>query len=78
MLAVYMDSNLDAVSIEFEGGTASYAVELDEDRIVDYSLNPGHPIGVSLHNVSDGVLIEGLPQPDKVRKILHALDVETR
>ena len=78
MLTIYMDPKVDAVSIEFEEGTAGYAVELDEDRIVDYSLNPGHPIGVSLHNVSDGVLLEGLPQPDKVRKILTALDVKTR
>ena len=78
MLAIYMDSKVDAVSIEFEEGTADHAVELDDDRIVDYSLDPGHPIGVSLHNVSDGVVIEGLPEPDKVRKILAALDVETR
>ena len=78
MLTIYMDSKVDAVSIEFEEGTAGHSIELDDDRIVDYSLDPGHPIGVSLHNVSDGVLIKGLPQPNKVRKILHALDVETR
>ena len=54
MLKVGMDQKLDSVFIEFESSTAGYAVELDENRIVDYSLNPGSPIGVCLHNVSKG------------------------
>ena len=33
----------DSLLIEFESGTAAYAEELDDDRIVDYSLNPGTP-----------------------------------
>lgn len=78
MLTVYLNTSLDSISIEFEEGTASYAVELDEDRIVDYSLNPGHPIGVSLHNISNGVIIDGLPKPEKVHQILEALDINTR
>lgn len=49
--------------------------ELDDDRIVDYSLNPGKPVGVSLHAVSEGVKLEGLPQPEKVRSILGGLGV---
>ncbi|MCY4392681.1 MAG: hypothetical protein OXE43_11615 [Chloroflexi bacterium] len=68
----------DSVLIEFESATAGYAEELDDDRIVDYSLNPGKPIGVCLHNVDDGVKIKGLPNEDLVRSILNALDVECR
>ena len=77
MLKVGMDEKLDSVFVEFESGTAGYAQELDANRIVDYSLNPGKPIGVCLHNVSEGVEIEGLPHPEQVRNILRGLGVET-
>ena len=78
MFLIAMDPELDSLLIEFEGGTAAYAVELDENRVVDYSLNPGHPIGVCVHHVSEGVLIEGLPHPEKVKKILESLDISTK
>lgn len=78
MLTIVMDEQLDSVIIEFKTGTAGYAVELDENRIVDYSLNPGTPIGVCLHNVSEGVIIDGLPEPDLVRPILRGLGVPTK
>ena len=78
MFLIAMDKDLDSLLIEFEGGTAGYAVELDENRVVDYSLNPGHPIGICLHHVSEGVVIDGLPQSEKVAKILASLDIPTR
>ena len=77
MLKVGMDSKLDSVFIEFETGTAGYAVELDHNRIVDYSLNPGKPIGVCLHNVSNGVKLENLPNAKLVSSILQGLGVPT-
>ncbi len=55
--------------------TLTQPKELDDDRIVDYSLNPGKPVGVSLHTVSEGVKLKGLPQPEKVRSILGGLGV---
>ena len=78
MFLIAMDEDLDSLLIEFEGGTAAYAVELDENRVVDYSLNPGHPIGICLHRVSEGVIVKGLPHPEKVTKILASLDISTR
>ena len=78
MITIMKNDEIDSVLIEFETGTAGYAEELDEDRIVDYSLNPGHPIGVSLHNVSHGVNMDGLPNADLVKNILNGLGVETR
>ena len=78
MLQVGMDRDLGSVFIEFESGVAGYAEELDSDRIVDYSANPGTPIGVCLHNVHDGVKIEGLPRPDLIRSILAALGVHAK
>ncbi len=77
MLSIFMDSEVDAVAIEFEPGVAGYAKKLDDYRIVDYSKNPGRPIGVSLHKVSNGVKIEGLPEADLVRGILQSLGVQT-
>ena len=76
MFLIAMDQ--DSLLIEFEGGTAAYAVELDENRVVDYSLNPGHPIGICLHHVSEGVVVEGLPHPEKVTRILASLDIPTK
>ena len=76
MLKVGMDQKLDSIFIEFESGTAGYAEELDDNRIVDYSLNPGEPIGVCLHNISKGVTLKGLPQPELVRDILTAFKVD--
>ena len=78
MLTVMMDEALDSVLIEFESGTAGHAEELDDDRIVDYSLNPGKPIGVSLHRVSNGVKLEGLPHADRVEAILKGIGVSVR
>ena len=77
MLKIGMDKEIDAVYIEFENGKAGYAKELDDNRIVDYSANPGEPIGVSLHNISKGVKLDGLPNAAKVSKILNALDITT-
>ncbi len=78
VLTVLMDADLDSILIELEAGTAGYAKELDDDRIIDYSLNPGTPIGVSLHNVSQGVNLDGLPEPERIGAILNGLGVETR
>ena len=78
MITIMKNDEIDSVLIEFESGTAGYAEELDEDRIVDYSLNPGSPIGVSLHNVSQGVNLDGLPNVEMVKNILHGLGVSTR
>ena len=77
MLTIMKHEDIDAVLIEFESGTAGYAEELDPDRIIDYALNPGHPIGVSLHNVSRGVNLNGLPKPDMLQAILGSLGVAT-
>ena len=73
MFVIGLDATVDAVFINFEDGIAGYCEELDDNRIIDYSLNPGKPIGVCLHNVSQGVNTTGLPQAEKVGKILEAL-----
>ena len=78
MFTIDVDEEGGSIFIGFEQGTVAYSKGLDDDRIIDYSLNPGHPIGVCLHNVGEGVLLEGLPQPKKVQRILGGLGIETR
>ena len=78
MFLLAWDEYLDSLLIEFEEGSTAYAVELDEDRVVDHSPDPDHPIGVSLHHVSGGVVIDGLPHPEKVARLLGSLGIPTR
>jgi hypothetical protein len=78
MFLLAWDQYLDSLLIEFEGGTAAYAVELDDNRVVDYSSDPEHPIGICLHQVSEGVVVEGLPHSEKVARILGSLDIPTK
>ena len=75
-LTVLLDAETDAIAIEFEPGVAGYAKKLDDWRFVDYSRNPGRPIGVSLHRVSQGVKVDGLPEPDRIRSILGGLGLK--
>lgn len=76
MLTIGMDEVADAVYIDFSGEDVGYSKELDDLRIVDYSPDSDEPVGVSLYEVSEGVKLEGLPQPDKVRSILGGLGVQ--
>ena len=69
------DEEIDALYVIFSNEKAGFAREIDDNRIVDYSANPGKPIAVSLHNISDGVKIEGLPKPDVLCKVLDGLDI---
>ena len=78
MFLLAWDEYLDSLLIEFEEGPAAYAVELDEDRVVDHSPDPDHPIGVSLHHVSGGVVIDGLPHPERVARLLGSLGIPTK
>ena len=78
MFLLAWDEYLDSLLIEFEGGPAAYAVELDENRAVDHSPDPEHPTGICLHNVSGGVVIDGLPHSEKVARVLGSLDIPTR
>ena len=45
--------------------------------MTDYPLNPGKPIGVSLHGISRGVNLAGLPEVERVQKILAGLGIMT-
>ena len=76
MLHVESDPTADAVYIQLLNEPIGYTKELDDNRLVDYTMNPGKPVGVDLLAVSEGVKLEGLPEVESVEKILVGLGVK--
>jgi len=75
MLHIESDPVADAVYIQLMNEPIGYTVELDDNRLVDYTTNPGKPVGVDLLAVSEGVKLNGLPQVETIKKILEGLGV---
>jgi uncharacterized protein YuzE len=77
-VAVIYDSESDALSIDFPGAGPGGSVRtehLDEVRFVDYGAG-GELISIELLDVSRGVEIEGLPEPEIVRAALEQVASE--
>jgi uncharacterized protein YuzE len=66
---VEYDKEADAIYIHFLGGIYSYGKDIDNERRIDYD-NNGQPIGIELLCVSEGVILDDLPYPVEVEKIL--------
>ena len=75
MLHIESDPIVDAVYIQLISEPIGYTEELDDNRLVDYSINPEKPVGVDLLAVSGGVKLNGLPEVETVKKILNGLGV---
>ncbi|MBA7582094.1 MAG: DUF2283 domain-containing protein [Dehalococcoidia bacterium] len=76
MLRVETDPTADAVYIQLLDGPIGYSEELDDNRLIDRSLNPGKPVGVDLLSVSEGVKLDGLPEPETIKRILVGLGIK--
>lgn len=76
MLHIESDIKADAVYIQFTDEPIGYTKELDDNRLIDYSMNPEKPVGVDLLAVSEGVKLNGLPEVETVEKILEALGIK--
>jgi len=77
MLRIETDPKADAVYIQLLDEPIGYSEELDDNRLIDLTLNPGKPIGVALLAVSEGVKLDGLPEVEIIEKILGSLGVKT-
>lgn len=75
MLHIESDPIADAVYIQLIDEPIGYTKELDDDRLIDYTLNPGKPVGVDLLAVSEGVKLNDLPEVETIGKILEGLGV---
>lgn len=76
MLQVESDIKADAIYIQLVDEPIGYTKELDDNRLIDYSMNPGKPVGIDLLVVSEGVKLNGLPEVETVEKVLRGLGVK--
>ena len=58
MLRVDSDPMADAVYIQFNTEPIGYTKELDDNRLIDYTMNPGKPVGIDLLAVSEGIKLD--------------------
>jgi len=77
MLHIESDPIADAIYIQLIDEPIGYTKELDDNRLIDFTLNPGKPVGVDLLAVSEGVQLNDLPEVETIEKILNGLGVET-
>ena len=75
MLGVVRDPEADAVYIQLSDEPVGYTVGLDENRLIDRSMNPGKPVGADLLEVSEWVNLTGLPEADSISRTLEALGI---
>lgn len=76
MLRIETDPTADAVYIQLLDEPIAYSEELDDNRLIDCTLNPGKPVGVDLLSVSEGVKLDGLPEVETIKRILVGLGVK--
>ncbi len=77
MLRITSDTRADAVYIQFLDEPIGYTEELDDNRLIDRTLNPGKVVGIDLSSVSKGVNLKGLPEIDTIGRILTGLGIKT-
>ncbi len=77
MLRIRTDPRADAIYIQLLDEPIGYTEELDDDRLIDRTLNPGKVVGIDLSSVSKGVNLKGLPESETIGKILVGLGVKT-
>jgi uncharacterized protein YuzE len=76
-LRVEYDPDVDALAIDFPGfgaGASSRMVRLDRNRVLDYDAD-GRLVSIELLNVSQGVKLDDLPEPEVVTRALALLAV---
>jgi uncharacterized protein YuzE len=72
------DREADAAYVWLRPGRQyAFGEDLDSDRRVDYGLD-GEPIGVELLNVSKGVNLDDLPEPERMAILLREQAIEVR
>jgi len=76
MLQIDTDSKADAIYIKLLDEPIGYSKEIDSNRIIDYTLNPGKPVGIDLLAVSQGVKLSGLPEVTGLENLLKGLGIK--
>jgi len=68
-IRVEHDKEADAIYIYLSDGEYAYGKDIDNERRIDYDAT-GQPMGIELLCVSEGVILDDLPYPSEVEKIL--------
>ena len=76
MLRIRTDPRADAIYIQLLDEPIGYTEELDDNRLIDRTLNPGKAVGIDLSSVSKGVNLDGLPEAKAIEKMLIGLGVK--
>ncbi len=76
MIRVEVDKTMDAIYIQLLAEPVGYSRELDDNRIIDYTLNPGDTVGIDLQAVSEGVKLDGLPHAEEIKGILLEMGIK--
>jgi uncharacterized protein YuzE len=77
MLHIEHDKEADAVYIQLIDEPIGYTKALDDNRLIDYTINPGKPVGVDLLAVSGGVNLKDLPEAETIGHILKGLGIKS-
>ena len=76
MLRIRTDPRADSIYIQLLDEPIGYTEALDDNRLIDRTLNPGKAVGIDLSSVSQGVNLEGLPEAEAIGKMLAGLGIE--
>jgi len=75
-MTIEHDPTSDAIYVRLRPGVAyAFGEDLDTERRIDYGADQ-RPIGVELLNVSEGVNLADLPDPDEIARLLAAEGVK--
>ncbi|MBI3973987.1 MAG: DUF2283 domain-containing protein [Chloroflexi bacterium] len=78
-MRVEHDPEADAVYVYLTDDTETPVAEtreLDDARMIDYAAD-GTVVGVEFLGVSEGVLLDGVPQADEIAAALHSIGIAT-
>ena len=76
MLHVESDPKTDAIYIQLSDELIDYTEELDDNRLIDRTLDSGKVVGIDLSSVSKGVNLAGLPEAEAIGKMLVGLGIK--
>jgi uncharacterized protein YuzE len=69
------DTEADAIYIRLTDAPYAYGKDLDTERRIDYAAD-GTPRGIELLCVSHGVILDNLPYPREITKLLRSLNLK--
>lgn len=75
LLKVEYDKEVDAIYITLSEKPYAYSKALDYTRHIDYA-SDNTPIGVELLCVSDGVIVDDLPQRAEIERMLDSKNIK--